>query len=101
MKIIDLIAEMRSKLVLEREKLLDQAVQIDEAVRVLNTLDPNVPKAAKTSRATKKGHRKFKHPRLAKKHISKGVKGYWASMTPDERSAEVKRRRAVARKKRG
>jgi hypothetical protein len=38
-------------------------------------------------------------PSKTQKH-SKAMKGFWATMTPEQRTAEMKRRRAVAREKR-
>ena len=91
---------IKQMLLAERDRLLDEACRVEEA---LTKLYPDATLThRKTGKAVKKTRkpskkRQYAHPRIARKNISAGIKGYWASMTREERSTEVKKRRAVAK----
>jgi hypothetical protein len=60
------------------------------------------PRRKRASPLKAKGRRKPGRPpkakgRMPSKATMRGVKAYWESMSPDQRSAEMKRRQAIAR----
>jgi hypothetical protein len=70
---------------------------IDEMRRQLSNLQ-NPPAAAPRKQGRTPLTDEERKARIMKRRVSKAARGYWAKMTPEERSVEMKRRLALGRK---